>query len=359
MKISTKELNTILTNPEAAAKFGNLVYINEDRLDILRKRRGEDFVYLRDNKPLKNSKTIERIEKLVIPPAWENVKIAAIENAHLQVIGEDLKKRKQYRYHELWTKIRNCTKFYKMSAFGKALPLLRKKVDDDLALKGMPQKKALALIVRLMDETHIRIGNEFYAKNNNSYGLSTMRTRHLKTVDNKMKFHFKGKRGKQHKITIKNKRLKRLVMQCKEIPGWELFQYYDETGQHQSVDSGMVNDYIHQLSGDHFSAKDFRTWAATTIFFNTLFNYGIESSETSIKKNILKAYDAAAEGLGNTRNVCRKYYVHPEVVKQYETGSIESYFRGLNRRKEQPYFSKEESAVLDIIKEYEIVIDSI
>ncbi|QLE00317.1 DNA topoisomerase IB [Galbibacter sp. BG1] len=359
MKISTKELNKILTDPEEAAKFGNLVYIYENDLEILRKKKGEEFIYLRENKPLTDEKIINRIESLVIPPAWQNVKIAAIENAHLQVIGEDLKKRKQYRYHELWTKIRNCTKFYKMSAFGKMLPSLREKVDNDLSLKGMPQEKVLALIVRLMDETHIRIGNEYYAKKNNSYGLSTMRTRHLKTVDTKMKFHFVGKRGKEHRVTIKNKRLKRLVLQSKEIPGWELFQYYDESGNHHSVDSGMVNEYIHDLSGDDFSAKDFRTWAATTIFFSSLYQSGIETKESKNKKNILKAYDSAAEGLGNTRNVCRKYYVHPEVVKQYETGEIDSYFKGLNRRKEQHYFSKEESAVLDIINGYQIVIDEL
>ncbi|WP_335964380.1 DNA topoisomerase IB [Galbibacter sp. PAP.153] len=358
MGISSKELDKILNDPEKVANFCDLVYVYEDQLSIIRKKQGKGFIYKKGNKKLTHKKTLERIKKLVIPPAWENVKIATNANAHLQVIGEDQKKRKQYLYHELWNKIRNSTKFYKMNAFGKALPVIREKVDNDLKQKGLPKKKVLALIVRLMDETHIRIGSDHYAKSNNSYGLSTMRTRHLKTVDHKMKFHFVGKKGKKHRITIKSKRLQRLILQCKEIPGWELFQYYDADQQHHSIDSGMVNAYIHDLSGDRFSAKDFRTWAATTLFFESLYMTGIEEDEAKNKTNILQAYDVAAKALGNTRNVCKKYYIHPEIVRKYKTNEIASYFEGLNRRKEQPYFSKEEGAVLTIIKDYKIDLDN-
>ncbi|MFI2743268.1 DNA topoisomerase IB [Zhouia sp. PK063] len=266
------------------------------------------------------------------------------------------KKRKQYRYHELWNAFRNQTKFFKMIAFGNALPNIRKQIEKDLKLSKLTKRKVLALVVKLMEDTHIRIGNTQYAKANDSYGLTTMRTKHLKIKHHNLKFKFIGKKGKEHNISIKNKKIQRLVLQCKEIPGWELFQYYYENGDHQSIDSGMVNNYIHEIAGDLFSAKDFRTWAATKIFFEELYELGTASEEKTIKKNSIQAYDAAAKALGNTRNVCKKYYVHPEVVQKYENGSIETYFRGINNRKESPYFTKSESAILDLIKDFEFDI---
>ncbi|MBQ0733368.1 DNA topoisomerase IB [Aquimarina celericrescens] len=348
-----KFLTQILTAPETVIDQLDLVYVNDDKLNITRHKHKKGFQYLLNGRPLSTKKDIKRIDSLVIPPAWNGVRIACLENGHLQAIGRDLKNRKQYRYHPLWNAIRNQTKFYKMTAFGKQLPKIRKQVDQDLEQSGWPKTKVLALIIRLMEETHIRIGNEQYAKRNKTYGLSTMRTRHVNIEKDKLKFEFVGKRGKKHSVTLRNKKLIRLVNRCEEIPGWELFQYYDGDGIKQSVESSMVNDYVHQICGDLFTAKDFRTWAATTIFFETLLDFGIANSKKEVQKNILKAYDAAANGLGNTRNVCRKYYVHPAVVAAYEDGSIKKSFDETDQNYEtEEYFSSSEYAVIKLLENY-------
>jgi len=274
------------------------------------------------------------------------------------VVGRDEKNRKQYIYHPTWSKLRNETKFFKMTAFGENLPKIRKQVDKDLDLPEMTQKKVLALILRLMEETHIRIGNLYYARKNKTYGLSTFRSRHLKTYKNRIKFEFIGKKGIEHSVTVKNKKLIKLINQCEEIPGWELFKFYDEEGKKQTIDSGMINDYIHELSGDLFSAKDFRTWSATKIFFETLRELGHTEEEKQNKKNLLKAFDASAEGLGNTRAVCRSYYVHPKVIDSYETGEIVPYFDEVKEEQKQNYISlsETEKVILKMIKDYEVII---
>ena len=273
------------------------------------------------------------------------------------MVGRDEKNRKQYRYHPHWSQIRNKTKFFKMRAFGKALPKIRKQIEKDLKLPKMTKRKCLAIVLHLMEETHIRIGNSYYAETNKTYGLSTMRTKHLKVMENELLFHFTGKKGKKHSIPVKDKKLQELVLQCEEIPGWELFQYYDEDGNHHSIDSGMVNDYIHEISGDIFSAKDFRTWAGSKIFFETLHNIGIEKDKKQNKKNILTAFDAAAKGLGNTRTVCREYYVHPVLVEKYEDSSILPYFEKLNTHKKTPkLLSTTETVLLDLLNEYEVTL---
>ena len=245
-----------------------------------------------------------------------------------------------------------------MTSFGKMLPKIRKQVNEDLELKGMPRRKVLALVIRLLEETHIRIGNHYYAKNNKTYGLSTFRTKHVKTFEDGIKFEFVGKKGKEHSITVENKKLIDLINRCEEIPGWELFKFYDENGEKQAVDSGMINDYIHEISGDQFSAKDFRTWSATKIFFETLIEKGYEEEEKQNKKNIIEAFDSAAEGLGNTRAVCRSYYVHPKVVNTYETGEIVPYFKKVRADKKPTYdeLSETEKAIQKLIKDYEIEI---
>jgi DNA topoisomerase-1 len=273
-------------------------------------------------------------------------------------VGRDDKERKQYMYHSLWTKIRNQTKFFKMAAFGHRLPKIRKQVDEDLDLPEMSRRKILALIIRLMEETHIRIGNDYYAKNNKTYGLSTFRSRHLKTYKNEVKFEFVGKKGKEHSISVKDKQLIKLINQCEEIPGWELFKFYDENGQKHAIDSGMINEYIHELSGDMFSAKDFRTWSATKIFFETLRELGYTEDEKENKKNLITAFDAAATGLGNTRSVCRTYYVHPKIVSSYENGEIVPYFKKVKKDESKNYtsLSETEKIILKMIKDYEIEI---
>ncbi|MFS4469764.1 DNA topoisomerase IB [Maribacter sp. 2210JD10-5] len=345
-------IEKLISAPQEALEHLNLKYVARDQLSILRIRKENGFLYLYKNKPLLQKKQLKRIKELVIPPAWADVKIAPLENAHLQAIGADSKKRTQYRYHPIWLKLRNRTKFYKMLPFGKALPKIRARVEKDLELPGWPKNKVLALIVRLMEETHIRVGNEQYAKRNKTYGLSTLRTKHIKQLDGKIRFEFTGKKGKKHKITLRNKKLIHLVNKCEEIPGWELFQFYNDNGEKMSVDSGMVNDYIHEISGHLFTAKDFRTWAGTVIFFETLGETPITAKKKSREKNIIKAYDATAKALGNTRNVCKKYYVHPLIPKMYNEGVLDNYLDQADKSKENNYYAPSEITVLQLIEKY-------
>ena len=358
MTLSSEEVAALISNPDQAAEKANLIYISEDELCIERRKKGKGYQYFKNGELLSSNKELERIKKLVIPPAWEKVKICPVNNGHLQVVGLDTRNRKQYLYHPNWTKFRNSTKFYKMTAFGKILPKIRAKVDEDLDLRGMPQRKVLALVIRLMEETHIRIGNDAYARQNKSYGLSTLRSRHVKVSRGKMKFNFIGKKGKEHDVTVRNRKLIKLVNKCEEIPGWEVFKYYDEEGNKKSVDSGMVNEYIQEISGELFSAKDFRTWSASKIFFEKLRELGFVENEKENKSNILKAYDAAADALGNTRSVCRSYYVHPHIVELYQNGGIVPYFQKVERKRtSKPHISQTEEILLEMISDFEIQLE--
>lgn len=357
MVLTAEEVTSLLNNPDKAAEMANLRYVSEDQLCIERKRTSKSFKFLKNGEPLSDKEEVERIKKLVIPPAWENVKICPFPNGHLQVTGIDARSRKQYIYHPGWTEIRNQTKFYKMAAFGKMLPKIRKQVDEDLDLKGMPQRKVIALVIRLMEETHIRIGNDCYAKQNKSYGLSTLRSRHVKISKGKMKFSFIGKKGKEHSISVRNKKLIRLVNRCEELPGWEVFKYIDENGEKKTIDSGMVNRYIQEITGELFSAKDFRTWGGTKVFFEKLMDMEYSDQEKDIKANIITAFDTAAEALGNTRSVCRSSYVHPKVVDLYESGEILPYFQKVARKRtSKPNLSKSEEVLLELLQDFEIEI---
>lgn len=358
MTLSSKEAGSILENPLDALQMANLIYVSEQDLSIERKKAGRGFSYLENGEKVQDPEILKRINSLVIPPAWKNVKISGSGKGHLQALGRDQKNRKQYIYHPLWSNLRNQTKFFKMSTFGRKLPKIRKRVEADLDLREMNQRKVMALVIRLMEETHIRIGNAYYAKENKTYGLSTLRSRHVKISKNNMKFEFVGKKGKEHSVTIKNKKLIKLVNQCEEIPGWQLFKFFDESGQKQTLDSGMINQYIQEISGQNFSAKDFRTWSASKIFFETLYELGYAQEEKENKKNILAAYDAAAIGLGNTRTVCKQYYVHPAIIENYETGNIQSFFERVKPTGEKNYsaLSGSEKVMLKMIGDYEIKI---
>ncbi|MGM1057338.1 MAG: DNA topoisomerase IB [Bacteroidota bacterium] len=358
MTLSSEDVDVILENPVEAINMANLEYTSEHQLSIQRKKVGRGYSYHEKDEKVSDPEILDRIKKLVIPPGWQKVQICKLAKGHLQATGRDDKNRKQYIYHPLWSKVRNQTKFFKMTSFGKALPKIRKRVEEDLDQPSMNRKKVLALIIRLMEETHIRIGNEYYAKTNKTYGLSTLRTRHVKIVKNKMKFEFTGKKGKSHSITLKNKKLVKLVNQCEEIPGWELFKFYDENGVKQTIDSGMINEYIHEISGKEFSAKDFRTWSASKIFFESLYELGYIDKEKKNKKNIISAYDAAANGLGNTRSVCKEYYVHPYIVESYSSGEIVSHFEKLKPGKSKNYISLSgsEKIILNMIDDYEIEV---
>jgi len=359
MTLTNDEIEDLINDPEVAASLANLIYTSEANLSVTRQKRGRGYTYNRDGKKIKTGRELDRYKSLVIPPAWRNVRISHLENGHLQVVGLDEKSRKQYMYHPTWSELRNKTKFFKMITFGNALPKIRKKVDEDLDQPNMNERKILALVIRLMEETHIRIGSEYYAKENKTYGLSTLRTRHVKTSKSEMKFEFVGKKGKEHSISITDKKLIKLVNQCEEIPGWELFKFYDDNGEKHTIDSSMINNYIQEISGESFTAKDFRTWAASKIYFETLYEIGFRAGEKENAKAILEAIDAAAEGLGNTRAVCRSYYVHPFITENYENGEIVPYFEKVKNKikKNDISLSSSEKVMLEMISDYEIELN--
>ncbi|HKJ06010.1 MAG TPA: hypothetical protein VJ970_00945 [Flavobacteriaceae bacterium] len=334
MKASQFKLNrsffkTFKKEPQKIVDVYDLVYTTPKILAIERKRNNQSFEYFIKNRKVKKKSVIKRIQTLAIPPAWENVKIAQKQNAHIQAVGRDTKLRKQYRYHPKWNKLRNKTKFYKMVAFSKALPLMRERMENDLKQASWTQTKVLALVIKLLEESHIRIGNQYYAKQNKTYGLSTLRSKHINIYNNKFTLEFVGKRGKEHKVTIKNKKLTKLINKCEEIPGWELFQYFDENGEKQNINSTMINEYIQETCGEIFSAKDFRTWAASLIVFDTL-NQNQENNTQTKEKLVINAIDTAANALNNTRTVCKKYYVNPHITESFLNDSIKPFFKMAN-----------------------------
>jgi DNA topoisomerase-1 len=355
MTLTPEQIREALSEPETAAHLADLVYIQDEHLTIHRKKHGRGFTYLiNNNERVKDKEELKRIKSLVIPPGWSNVRISSVANGHLQSVGRDDKGRKVYRYHDLWNLLRNQTKFFKMSAFAKALPKIRKRLENDLALTGMPREKCLALVLTIMDLTHVRVGNQYYARKNKTYGLSTMRTRHLEEDSDGVSFHFKGKKGVEQTSTITDAQLVKLIHQCEEIPGWELFQYYDEKGRHHGIDSSMINDYIHEIAGDIFTAKDFRTWGATTTFFEKLIELPAPETQKERDKHLIASYDAAAEELGNTRAVCKQYYVHPEVHSIYEDEKFQLYREKMSSYNDHKRFSKAERCVQEIIENFEI-----
>lgn len=313
-----RKLRAITADPAKAAAFAKLRYMSDQEPGISRYEDGGKFIYKKGNREITDQKTLSRIRSLAIPPAWKRVWICASEKGHLQATGYDARNRKQYRYHNDWSQLRNHTKFFRLHDFGNALPCMRQQLRKDLSQRGLPQEKVLAAVVSLMQSTCIRVGNYAYEKLNGSYGLTTLKDQHVAIQGQNMKFRFKGKKGVYHDISLKSKKLARIVQACKDIPGKELFQYYDDEGRHKSVDSGMVNQYIRTISGGNFTAKDFRTWAGTLHALKALVELGTTDKEGVLKKNILTMYDRVAKALNNTRAVCRKYYVHPVLVALYE-----------------------------------------
>ncbi|MDN4014084.1 DNA topoisomerase IB [Chryseobacterium gambrini] len=344
----------IMKDPVASAKAVHLIYTTDaETAGITRKKTGKKYSYYRDGEKIRDKEEITRINKLVIPPAWENVWICALDNGHLQATGFDVKKRKQYRYHPLWSALRNHTKFYRMLQFGYALPDIRLQVEKDLALRNFEKRKILALIVSLMQRTNIRIGNNAYEKLYGSFGLTTLKEKHVQVKGQKITFHFKGKKGVMHDIDLKSRRLSRLVQKCKDIPGRELFQYIDDEGNRHTVDSGMVNDYIKEISGEDFTAKDFRTWSGTVNALIAFKEIGYAETHTEYKKKVKEALEIVASHLGNTSTVCRKYYVHPLVINLYENNTIKKYLDELEQIEEndgKADLTQEEKLVLKILE---------
>lgn len=311
------------TDPLASEKAAGLRYVTGEGPGIVRKRHGKGFEYLGPNsKPVRDKATLERIRLLVIPPAWENVWICPFQNGHIQAIGRDARGRKQYRYHARYREVRDETKFGRMLAFGAALPKIRQQVNRDLSLPGLPQRKVVAAIVRLLDETCIRIGNEEYAKANKSFGLTTLRDRHADIHGESVRLHFRGKSNQEHDITLRDRRLARIVKRCQDLPGQELFQYQSDSGEPVNVDSGHVNEYLKEITQEEFTAKDFRTWHGTGHMAQQLAALGPADSETETKRNIVEAVKETAKHLGNRPAACRKYYIHPAVFESYEEKTI-------------------------------------
>ena len=332
IKITKKKIQAIGSDPEKTAKAIHLVYVSDTDPGISREKKGEKFQYVFNGKPIDDDETILRIKHLVIPPAWTNVWICSKDNGHLQATGVDVKGRKQYKYHADWNRFRNQTKFYRLHEFGKVLPAIRLQLEKDLSLPTLGQEKVLAAVVSLMERTNIRVGNNFYEKLYGSYGLTTLKDKHVKIEGTRLKFSFKGKKGVLHDISIKNNKLAKIVKQCRDIPGKELFQYFDENGERHSIDSGMVNEYIKTISGgSDFTAKDFRTWAGTVQALLALQSIGCCETATETKKRIVEALDIVSKHLGNTRTVCKKYYVHPLILSLYESQQLEKYTAGLDK----------------------------
>ncbi len=277
---------------------------------------------MRTGHPIRDREHLARIKSLVIPPAWKDVWISPIANGHLQATGRDARGRKQSRYHPRWREVRDETKYERMILFGSVLPEIRKRIKQDLTQTGMPREKILATIMRLMETTFIRVGNEEYARGNHSYGLTTMRNKHVAVDGHTVHFEFPGKSGVKHSIELRDRRLARIVKQCLDLPGYELFQYVDETGGRHSIDSADVNDYLREIAGDSFSAKDFRTWAGSVLACAMLQEFEPYASESEAKRNIVAAIKSVARQLGNTPSVCRKCYVHPAVLELYLGGTM-------------------------------------
>ena len=309
--------------PRAAARAAGLRYTSDDRPGIRRERAGDEWrYYTPDGAPLKDERTLERIRKLGIPPAWAHVWICPQPNGHLQATGRDARGRKQYRYHASWRTVRDESKYEHMIAFAQALPAIRAQTERDLRRPGLPRAKVLATVVRLLETTLIRVGNQEYADANKSYGLTTMRDKHVAIDGAQIEFSFRGKSGKRHSIALKDRRLARIVRQCRDIPGYELFQYRDEQGNPQDIGSADVNSYLYEITGQHFTAKDFRTWAGTVLAAQTLRALDTADSPTTAKTNVVRAIEQVAERLGNTPAICRKCYVHPAVVEAYLDGAL-------------------------------------
>ncbi|HEX6506082.1 MAG TPA: DNA topoisomerase IB [Chloroflexota bacterium] len=342
-------------DPVEAAELAGLRYVTDGLPGITRKRAGKHFSYIGvDGKPIHDSDTLARIKSLAIPPAWANVWISPIANGHLQATGRDAKGRKQYRYHPRWREVRDETKYDHLLDFGQALPGIRARVEHDLSLHGLPRDKVLATVVRLLETTLIRVGNEEYVRENHHYGLTTLEEEHVDVDGSKIEFHFTGKSGIQHVIDVKDKHLARIVKRLRELPGHHLFQYVDEHGRTLDMHSDDVNRYLREITEHDFTAKDFRTWAGTLLVAVALEELEPFDSVTEARKNVVQAIEQVARRLGNTPAVCRKCYVHPEIIAAYMEGIT---IRTVRERAEQemaqgPHeLSPDEAAVMALLQQ--------
>ncbi|HWQ34679.1 MAG TPA: DNA topoisomerase IB [Blastocatellia bacterium] len=353
--MQNQETPAVVAAAKEAARAAGLRYVSDAGPGIRRRRTGKGFSYLgADGKPVRDSETLSRIRSLAIPPAWTQVWICPLTNGHLQATGRDTRGRKQYRYHARWRAVRDETKYDRMIAFGQALPRIRERTERDLALPGLPREKVLAAVVRLLEVTLIRVGNDEYARTNHSFGLTTLRDHHVRISGDRMRFQFRGKSGVRHAIDLNDRRLARIVRRCQELPGQELFQYLDDEGNVQDVGSADVNDYLREITGEDFTARDFRTWAGTVLAAMALQEFRDFDSQAEAKRNIVRAIESVAKRLGNTPAVCRKCYVHPAILDLYSDGALtEALEERVTRelRDQLPHLQPEEAAVLALLQQ--------
>jgi DNA topoisomerase I len=310
-------------DPREAAESAGLVYVSDEDRGIRRERAGDSFRYYKPSgDPLEDEATLERMRKLAIPPAWTDVWICPKANGHLQATGRDARGRKQYRYHPQFREVRESTKYEHMLEFARALPGIRGRLAEHMALRGLPREKVLATVVHLLETTLIRVGNDDYAKENKSYGLTTLRNPHVKVEGAELRFQFKGKSGKQWRLQVKDRRIAKIIRACQELPGQRLFQYKDEAGEVREVTSADVNAYLREITGRDITAKDFRTWAGTVMAAMALREFEEFDTKASQKKNLKAAIERVASRLGNTPTICRKCYIHPEVLNAYAEGPL-------------------------------------
>lgn len=311
------------TDPEAAAEAAGLAYVSDDRPGITRRKQGAYFGYFKaDGSRITDERTLDRIRALAVPPAYTDVWICPRANGHIQATGRDAKGRKQYRYHAKFRETRDSGKYEHMLEFAQALPAIRERVDADMRRHGLPREKVLATVVHLLETTMIRVGNADYAKHNKSFGLSTLRSRHVDVDGAELRFAFKGKSGKAWNVSIRDRRVARIVKSIQELPGQHLFQYLDENGERCEISSTDVNAYLREISGTDISAKDFRTWNGTVLAALTLANAEPAETERGIKQRLKEAICDVASALGNTPAVCRKAYIHPEVITAFNTQEL-------------------------------------
>src|SRR3569623_19876 len=339
----------------AVARQAGMRYVSDEMPGIARKPAKNGFCYQDlGGKQIKDKATLSRIKALAIPPAWTEVWISPWDNGHIQATGRDAKRRKQYRYHPRWRAVRDEAKYDRMINFGKALPAIRERVDAALSLPGLPREKVVATVVYLLEATMMRIGNEEYARTNKSFGLTTLRDRHANINGGSVEFQFRGKSGVHHKVKVSDPRVARIVRKSRDLPGQELFQYLDENGDRRAVGSGYINDYLREITGEEYSAKDFRTWSGTLLAALALQEFEKFDSQAQAKKNVMRAIETVAKKLGNTPTICRKCYVHPAVIEAYMDGTMLEVLREETRQElsdDIQSLSPEEAAVLAFLQE--------
>jgi DNA topoisomerase-1 len=338
--------------PSKSARGAGLRYVSDKSKGIRRRRVGAGFQYLsRRGKRLRNAKLLARIKSLAIPPAWTDVWICPDPRGHLQATGRDARRRKQYRYHPRWRAARDEAKYDRLIDFARALPRLRRRVRRDLKRRGLPREKALAAVVRLLESTLIRVGNEEYAQANDSFGLTTLRNRHARVNGSEIRFSFRGKSGIKHEVELRDARLAKIVRKCQDLPGQELFSYLDDDGQACDIGSADVNDYLRQVMGRDFTAKDFRTWAGTVLAAQALSECPDFDSQAAAKRNITQAIERVAARLGNPKAVCRKCYIHPAVIDAYLDRSMIELLEQRTEEQSRTSLPAKEAAVLALLQQ--------